>query len=244
MNFDIKDKVALVTGANRGIGKSIVESFIQHGASKVYAAVRDINSVDELTEAFGDRVVAVYLDLSKPETITELAKNTTDVQIVVNNAGVLAIASPLSDNAEESLRYELEINTFGLLRIARAFTPILEKNGKGALVQLNSVASIKNFTGLTTYSASKAATYSITQGLKEELAERGISVLSVHPGPIATSMAEKGGMIEVAEPTSVVSEGIVNYLKQGKFHLFPDTMAKEFENAYTSFAQNVVEAVN
>jgi len=243
MSFDIKGKVALVTGANRGIGKSIVESFIKHGASKVYAAVRDTNSVSELIETFGDRVIAVHLDLSKPETIAELAKNAGDVQIVVNNAGVLAMASPLSENAEDALAYELEINTFGLLRIARAFTPILEKNGSGALVQLNSVASIKNFTALTTYSASKAATYSITQGLKEELAEKDISVLSVHPGPIATSMAETGGMIEIAEPTSVVSEGIVSYLKQGKFHLFPDSMAKEFESAYAGFAQNVVEAV-
>ena len=244
MSFDIKGKVALVTGANRGIGKSIVESFINHGASKVYAAVRDINSVSELIENFGDRVIAIHLDLSKPETITELAKQTTDVQVVVNNAGALAMASPLGENAEESLRYELEINTFGLLRMARAFAPILEKNGKGALVQLNSVASIKNFTDLTTYSASKAATYSITQGLKEEFNGKGITVLSVHPGPIATSMAETAGMIEIAEPTSVVSEGIVSYLKQGKFHLFPDTMAKEFEQAYSSFAQNVVEAVN
>ena len=243
MSFDIKGKIALVTGANRGIGKSIVESFIKHGASKVYAAVRDINSVKELTDSFGDRVIPVYLDLSKPETIGQLAKNTTDVQIVVNNAGVLALASPQSDNAEEALRYELEINTFGLLRVARAFSPILEKNGQGALVQLNSVASIKNFTALTTYSASKAATYSITQGLKDELAEKGISVLSVHPGPIATNMAETGGMLEIAEPTSVVSEGIVSHLKQGKFHLFPDSMAKEFEGAYAGFAENVVEAV-
>lgn len=111
-------------------------------------------------------------------------------------------------------------------------------------MQLNSVASIKNFKDLTTYSASKAATYSITQGLKEELAKKGISVLSVHPGPIATDMAVTGGMMDIAEPTSVVSEGIVSYLKQGKFHLFPDTMAKEFETAYASYAENVVEAVS
>ena len=244
MSFDIKGKVALVTGANRGIGKSIVESFIKHGASKVYAAVRDINSVRDLKDTFGERVIPVYLDLNKPETITAMASTATDVQVVVNNAGVLAVASPLSENAEQALSHELEINTFGLLRIAKAFAPILEKNGEGALVQLNSVASIKNFKEVTTYSASKAAAYSITQGLKEEFAEKGITVLSVHPGPIATGMAENAGMLEIAEPTSVVSEGIVSHLKQGKFHLFPDTVAKEFESAYTDYAQNVVEAVS
>ena len=241
MSFSIKDKVALITGANRGIGRSIVESFLKHGARKVYAGVRDINTTNDLKATYGDRFVGLHLDLAKPETITDLAKAAPDVQVVVNNAGVLAMASALSDNAEQALRYELEINTFGLLRIARAFTPILENNGPGAFVQLNSVASIKNFKDLTTYSASKAATYSITQGLKEELAEKGIAVLSVHPGPIATDMAITGGMMDIAEPSSIVAEGIVSHLNEGKFHLFPDTMAKEFETAYASFAENIIE---
>jgi NADP-dependent 3-hydroxy acid dehydrogenase YdfG len=113
-------------------------------------AVRDINSVSALKDAFGERVVAVYLDLNKPETITEMALIATDVQVIVNNAGVLALASPLSENAEQALKHEFEINTFGLLRIARAFAPILEKNGESALVQLNSVASRKNFKDVTT----------------------------------------------------------------------------------------------
>jgi len=242
MNFDIQDKVALVTGANRGIGKAIVESLISHGASKVYAAVRNLDSVTELVSKYGDKLTPIYVDISKPETITELADSAKDVQLVVNNAGILRNANPLSGNVEEAFKEELTVNTFGLIRVARAFTSILEKNKPSALVQLNSVASIKNFTDFTTYSASKAATYSITQGLRDVLKPKGVAVLSVHPGPIATDMADDAGFTEVAEPASVVSEGIVNALKNGDFHLFPDAMARDVQGVYQTFASNVIEA--
>ncbi len=242
MSFDIQNKVALITGANRGIGKSIVESFIKHGAKKVYLAVRELDKTAELVTEFGDLVVPVYVDLAKPESIIELAKVATDVQIVVNNAGILKLANPLSDDVEEVFNQELTINTFGLIRMAKAFVPVLEKNGEGAFVQLNSVASVRNFVDFTTYSASKAAAYSITQGLRDSVADKGITVLSVHPGPISTDMANNAGMGEIAEPPSLVSEGIVNALKAGDFHLFPDSKAQSIWEAYQSFASSVIEA--
>lgn len=242
MSFDLTDKIALVTGANRGIGKAIVDAFITQGAQKVYLAVRNPDSTAELVKTYGDKVVPLYVDISKPESIKALANQAKDVQVVVNNAGVLEVADPLSDNVEEAFAKELNVNTFGLLRMAKAFIPILESNGGGAFIQLNSVASIKNFGPFTTYSASKAASYSITQGLKDILAPKNIQVLSVHPGPIATEMANKAGMGEVAESASSVSEGIIGALKAGAFHLFPDTVAKRFEAAYKSYAENVIEA--
>ncbi len=242
MSFDIEGKIALVTGANRGIGKSIVESFIEHGAKKVYLAVRDLESTTELVAKFANRVVPVYIDLTKPESITKLAKVATDVQIVVNNAGILKLANPLSDDVEEVFNQELTINTFGLIRMAKAFVPVLEKNAGGAFVQLNSVASVRNFVDFTTYSASKAAAYSITQGLRDSVVDKGITVLSVHPGPIATDMAINAGMGDMAEPASLVSEGIVNALKAGDFHLFPDSIAQNIWEAYQSFASSVIEA--
>ena len=242
MNFELTNKIALVTGANRGIGKAIVESFIAHGASKVYLAVRNLDSTKELLEKYGDKVVPLTVDMSQAGSIAKLATQAIDVNIVVNNAGVLELATPLSDNAEEALLKEFTVNTLGLLRIGKAFTPILESNGGGAFVQLNSVASINNFLDLTTYSASKAAAYSITQGLKESLGPKNIQVLSVHPGPISTDMAVQAGMEEMGEPTSVVSEGIVSSLKAGDFHLFPDTMAKQFGEAYQFYAENIIEA--
>ncbi|MEO1070470.1 MAG: SDR family oxidoreductase [Cyanobacteria bacterium J06638_6] len=242
MTFDVNGKVALVTGANRGIGKAIAESLLQHGATKVYAAVRNLDSAKALVDAYGDRVVPIHLNLAQPDTIAQAAQTASDVELVVNNAGVLKNAGPLAENAIDELQFEVEMNVFGLMRIAQAFAPVLKANGGGAFVQLNSVASMKSFADFATYGASKAAAYSITQALREKLGEQGTAVVSVHPGPIATDMAQDAGLAEIAEPPSVVSEGVVTALKDGKFHLFPDTMAKQIGGVYEGFATNIVEA--
>ncbi len=241
INYDIKGKIALVTGANRGIGKAIVESFLNNGATKVYAAVRNLDSAAPLVEKYGDKVIPVQMDLTKPETLTAAAETMRDVQVVVNNAGVLRSSTPLSNDAIESLEFEMKINVYGLIRMAQAFSPILKANGGGAFVQLNSVASLKCFSNFATYSASKAAAYSITQALHELLGQQGTTVLSVHPGPIATDMADAAGFTEIAEPPSLVAEGIVGALKTGNFHLFPDSMAKQIGNAYQSFSEKIIE---
>jgi short-subunit dehydrogenase len=142
----------------------------------------------------------------------------------------------------EALDREMQVNVYGLMRMAQAFAPVLKANGGGVFVQINSVASMKNFAGFATYSASKAAAYSMTQGLRDVLAEQGTAVISVHPGPIATDMAEKAGLGEIAEPPSVVPEAIIAALESGEFHVFPDTMAKQIGRAYHSFARDIVEA--
>lgn len=241
-HYDIKGKIALITGANRGIGKTIVETFLNNGAEKVYAAVRNLGTASPLVQEYGERVVPVQLDLGEPRTIAAAAKTAKDVQVVVNNAGVLRSSTPLADDAIDSLDFEMKINVFGLIRMAQAFAPVLKENGGGAFVQLNSVVSVKCFANFSTYCASKAAAYSITQALRELLGQQGTFVLSVHPGPIATDMADTAGMMEMAEPPSLVAEGIVAALKAGDFHLFPDSFAKQVGSAYQSFAENIVEA--
>ncbi len=243
MSVDIKGKIALVTGANRGIGKAIVESFIEHGAAKVYLAVRNLESTNELTATYAEKVVPVKVDMADAESIKQLASVATDVDVVVNNAGVLEKADILSTNIEQALDYEMTVNVLGLIRIAQVFVPILEQKSNSAFVQLNSVASIKNFGDFTSYSASKAAAFTFTQGLRERLLGSNIAVLSVHPGPIATDMVAQTGVkeiAEIAEPTSVVSEAIVDALKTGQFLLFPDTMAKQFEQGFSSYAENFI----
>lgn len=241
MKFDVKGKIAFVTGSNRGIGKAIVDSLLQAGVAKVYAAVREPMSVADLVTSSGGRVVAVVCDLSRPETITAAAEIAHDAQLIINNAGVLRVANPLADDAIVALDYEIDINVKGLIRVAQAFAPILAANGGGALVQLNSVASLKNFADFATYSASKAASYSITQGLREKLGEQGTLVVSVHPGPIATDMANSAGLGEIAEPPSLVADAIIEALENGEFHVFPDSMAKSLWLAYESFAKSVIE---
>ena len=237
----VKNSVVLVTGANRGIGKSIVEEFLQGGARKVYAAARNLESLNPLISQYPEQVVPVHIDLNKPETIETAAKLARDVEIVVNNAGMFKAADLLSAESVTALQTEMEVNVYGLMRVAQAFAPILKVNGGGALVQLNSVASIKNFANLATYSASKAASYSITQALRDVLKDQGTRVVSVHPGPIATDMAADAGFGDMAEPTELVPQAIIAALAANDFHSFPDTMAKQIGAAYQDFASNIVE---
>ena len=241
MGIDVEGQVVLVTGANRGIGRAIVESLLAKGASKVYGAVRSPESLVELQDKSGDRLVAVELDLTKPDTITAAAESAGDVQIVINNAGVLRLANALSATAEEDLRFEFETNVVGLLRMASAFAPILKANGGGAFVQLNSVVSLKAFPQFATYSASKAAAYSLTQSLKSTLGEQGTEVVSVHPGPILTDMGDDAGLTEIAEPPELVATAIIDALANDSFHAFAGTLAGQIGEAYQSFAAGVVE---
>ncbi|MCC9654281.1 SDR family oxidoreductase [Rhodopirellula halodulae] len=240
MGFDIKDKVVLVTGANRGIGKAILEEALTRGASKVYAAVRRLESAEDLVAEHGDKVVAVHLDLDDPQSIVDAAKTATDVDVVVNNAGVLRLQKALESDAIETLQFELNANVYGLMRVAQAFAPSLKSNGGGALVQLNSVASVKAFPDFSTYSASKAASYSITQSLRESLKEQNTQVVSVHPGPIDTDMGSDAGFDEAASP-QLVATSIFDAIAEERFHVWPDPMAEQINSAYQSFAEQVVE---
>ena len=242
MSYDVRDKTILVTGANRGIGKAITNTLLKHGAGKIYAAVRRPASADSLVKSHGDKVVPLQFDLTQPNTIKAAADTASDVTLVINNAGVLRTATAFSDDAIEALQFEMEANVYGLIHVAQAFAPVLKANGGGALVQLNSVVSLKCFPQFTTYCASKAAAYSLTQGLRAHLSEQDTAVVSVHPGPIATDMGNAAGLSEIAEPPELVGEAIVAALKAGDFHVFPDSMSKQIGEAYQSFAENVVEA--
>tara|TARA_B100000686_G_scaffold57111_1_gene61318 strand:+ start:9719 stop:10465 length:747 start_codon:yes stop_codon:yes gene_type:complete len=242
IRYEIKNKIALITGANRGIGKKITETFLQKGANKVYAAVRNTDTVIPLIEQYGKRVEAINIDLEKPETIIEASHRVKDVEVVVNNAGVNTRSTPLDNCAIDSLNYELEINVNGLIRMAQSFSPALKENGGGVFIQINSIASIKNFVPIATYSASKAAAYSITQSLREMLNEQGTFVMSVHPGPIATDMiADAPDIIKIAESPQVVADSIIAGLNNGDFHVFPDKMAREIKESYQNFSENIIE---
>jgi NAD(P)-dependent dehydrogenase (short-subunit alcohol dehydrogenase family) len=248
---DLKDKVVLVTGANRGIGKAFVEAFLAHGASKVYAAVRDVDSVGPAFDAdllSSGRVVPILMDLGRPETVFEAAASlATDVDVVVNNAGILSRTSPLDVDAVDRLMEEMTVNVYGLMHVARAFAPILEgRQGGGVLVQVNSVASLRcGVADVSTYSASKAAAFSLTQALRQQLASRKVTVVSVHPGPIATDMlSDLPELARVAEPPRNVAEAVIQALEgEGPvpFLVFPDEKARQLGLAYQDYAKRVIE---
>lgn len=241
MAFDVKSKKVLVTGANRGIGKVILAEALNRGATMVYAAVRNLDSAKSLVAEHGDRVVPVHLDLDDADSISAAAKTASDVDVVVNNAGVLRQKAALDADAIEALQFEMNANVYGLMRVAQVFAPVLKTNGGGAFVQLNSVASVKTFSNMATYCASKAASYSITQGLRDSLREQGTHVVSVHPGPIETDMGRDAGFEDIAASPSLVAIAVFDAIAEGRFHAWPDPMAQQVGTAYQSFAEKVVE---
>ncbi len=241
MAIDPQGKTVLITGANRGIGLAFAEAFLAAGVTKLYATARKPGAVQPLIDKHGDKVVALALDLTDEASVNAAAQAASDVDIVVNNGGVLTQGDYASGDVFKNLDFEIDVNVKGLLRVARAFAPVLKANGGGALVQLNSVASLRNFAGFTTYCASKAASYSITQGLHDLLAEQGTEVVSVHPGPIATDMADDAGFGDGSPPPSVVADALIAALKAGEFHCFPDEMAEQIWAGYEGFGRAVVE---
>ncbi|MGE9270723.1 MAG: SDR family oxidoreductase [Verrucomicrobiales bacterium] len=236
MANQVTDQIALVTGANRGIGKTIVDALLEKGIKKVYATARDPETID----TSDPRVVPLPLDLTKAESVAAAAEQAQDVEIVINNGGVLRVSNPLEASAFEDLEFEMNVNVLGLIRMAQSFAPILKANGGGALVQLNSIASLKAFGSFSTYSASKAAAYSITQSLGQVLKEQGTQIVSVHPGPIDTDMA-KTAQFEHSECPTIVASSIIDALVHGHLHTFPDAMARQLREPYLPFAENVVE---
>src|SRR3954469_14560092 len=175
--MDIEGAVALVTGANRGLGRAFAEGLLEAGAAKVYAGVRDPATVTD------PNLIPIRLDVTDAEQVQAAALELRDVNLVINNAGVATATPPLSASIEDARR-ELEVNYLGLLRVAQAFAPQL---AHGALVNMLSVASFRPLVSLSTYAASKAAAWSITSALREEMTDT--LVVAVHAGFIDTEMA-------------------------------------------------------
>lgn len=221
----LNDSIALVTGANRGIGRAFLEALLEAGAKKVYAGARDVATLDDLVAGDHRRVVPVALDVTDPRQIEAAADLARDVTLLVNNAGVAGFAGLLSADSLAAARAEMEVNYFGALAMIRAFAPILKANGGGAVVNLGSIASHVNFPLLGSYSASKAAAHSLTQGVRAELAAQGTRVIGVYPGPVDTDMAK--GFDAPKVPPGRIAEAALRALSEGTEDVFPDPMATE-----------------
>ena len=181
--MDISGTTALVTGANRGLGRAIAEELLDRGAKTVYAAVRDPGSVTD------ERLTPIHLDVTDPDSVFAAAQVATDVELVVNNAGIAGSGSVLAPQGVESLRRQLETNAIGPLHVIRAFAPYLEANGGGAVVNVLSVLSWVTMAPTSGYSASKAAAWSLTNAARGELRAQGTQVVGVHVGYLDTDMA-------------------------------------------------------
>jgi NAD(P)-dependent dehydrogenase (short-subunit alcohol dehydrogenase family) len=186
--MDIKSSVALVTGANRGLGKSFVEALLAQGAAKVYAAARQLSPGDTW-QGNDPRVIPVKLDVTSPEEVGAVAARCTDLTLLVNNAGAMLSTPMLKDGSDAALRREMEVNVYGLLALTRAFAPILAKNGGGAIVNMLSVVSWFTVAFNATYCATKHAALVVSDASRIELKSQGTQVVGVYVGFIDTDMA-------------------------------------------------------
>lgn len=181
--MQIAGSVALVTGANRGLGRVYARELLSRGAAKVYGAARDAAAVT------GPGVTPIALDITDPDRVSQVAQECADVSLLINNAGVMKASTFLGAPNLDNARLEMETNYFGTLSMCRAFAPVLKANGGGAIVNMLSITSFYTNPFTASYGASKAAGWSLTNGVRLELHHQGTLVVAVHAGFIDTDMA-------------------------------------------------------
>jgi NAD(P)-dependent dehydrogenase (short-subunit alcohol dehydrogenase family) len=214
----ISGSVALVTGANRGLGRALARALTERGAGTVYAGARDPGTVT------GPGLVPVRLDITDPADVAAVAARCGDVTLLINNAGVFHGGPLLGPATLDEARHEMETNYFGTLALSRAFAPILGANGGGALVNVLSVLSHVSAPGMGSYAASKSAAWSLTNGVRLELAPQGTQVVGVHVGFMDTDMAA-GVTQPKARPEDVAAQ-VLDAVEAGRQEAFADEVSQ------------------
>ena len=220
--MEIRDATALVTGANRGIGRALVGALLHAGVKTVYAASRAPGNLEATLALDPKRVRPVVLDVTNRDQVAALPARLTDVTLLVNNAAVLHFGGIL-DVPLDTLMAELDTNFYGKLVMARAFAPVIERNGGGAIVNMLTLVALASMPGLSVYNASKAAAWSMTQSLRASLAGKGVAVHGVFPGAVDTDMLA-GVEMPKAAPEDVAA-AIVAGVAANQEDIFPDAMS-------------------
>ena len=215
----IADSTVLITGANRGIGLAFAQAFLARGARKVYAGARDPSRVTL------PGVTPVRLDVTSPEEVEAAALQAHDATIVVNNAGIASFGSFLADDAEAVLRRHLETNVLGMLRVSRAFAPVLARHVGSALLNVASVASWISNPLLANYAVSKAAAWSLSNGLRHDLLAQNTQVLTLHMGFVDTDLT-RGVEMPKATPEAIVAQAL-DALEAGAQEVLADDLTRQ-----------------
>jgi NAD(P)-dependent dehydrogenase (short-subunit alcohol dehydrogenase family) len=232
MAHAIVDKTVLVTGANRGLGRALVDEALRRGAKRVYAASRQALAVPD------ERVTVLTLDVTNRPQIEETVDRVGSLDILINNAGV-SVPDDLSDRS--AFERHLAVNLYGPLDVTQAFFPLLA-GSHGAVVNVVSLGAVAAVPVLPAYSASKAAAFSVTQSLRALLAGRGVSVYAVLPGPIDTDMV-RALDIPKTSPEDV-ARAILAGLERGEEDIFPDRMSQLFAEGWRAGVTKELERQN
>ena len=196
--------VALVTGANRGVGEALVRALLARDAARIYAAARHLADLPDFNDP---RITPIELDVTQPAQWANAARRATDLTVLINNAGLSTFPTTLAaPGIEATLRAELEVNLFGILHSHLAFAETLGRNGGGAIVNILSAAALMNVPHLSTYSITKAAAYSLTQAIRASTAARGTLVTAAILGSVDTRMARNVPVgVQKAAPDAIAA---------------------------------------
>lgn len=232
MSLTIVNKTVLVTGANRGLGRALVDEALRRGAKRVYAASRRPMVLPD------QRVTPLILDVTDQAQIQEAADGVESLDVLINNAGV-SVADDLSDRS--AFEQHLAVNLYGTLDVTRAFLPLLTRS-RGAVVNIVSLGAVAAVPVLPAYSVSKAASLSLTQSLRALLAGRGVSVYAVMPGPIDTDMVRDLAIPKT--PPQDVARGTLDGVERGEEEIFPDPMSQSLADGWRAGVAKEFERQN
>jgi NAD(P)-dependent dehydrogenase (short-subunit alcohol dehydrogenase family) len=232
--LQVQGRVALVTGANRGIGWALVHALLERGARKVYATARRPETLTELVAANEERLVALRLDVTNAGDVEQAAAKADDTDLLINNAAVVSHTfGSFEDPAWlDAARQEFETNVLGTLRVSQAFAPVLARNGGGTIANIGSVAGLVGMPPVLTYSSSKAALHSLTQSTRQLLRGQATFVAGVYPGPVDTEMAAQFTIPKTSAES--VAQAILDGLEQGLEEIYPDPFALEHGATYAT----------
>jgi len=211
---------ALVTGANRGLGRAFVEALRGAGGSKIYAAARSVSGMT--TDGI---VEPLQLDITKANEVAGAAARCAGVDLLINNAGVARFTPALGASSMDDARLEMETNYFGTLAMCRAFAPVLKQNGGGALVNMLSVVSFFNVPMQGSYCASKAAAWSLTKAVRFELHGQGTRVIGVYAGYIDTDMT--AGVSAPKTSAADIAAGVIEGIEAGHEDILADQRSRD-----------------
>ena len=227
--MNIMDKTVLITGANRGIGKALVDEALRRGGKKVYAGMRSpVQHPDK-------RVTPLTLDVTSASQIQQAVGAVNALDVLINNAGI-AIYDDLSNL--DALEQTFAVNFLGLLKVTNAFLPLL-KRSKGAVVNNLSLAGLAPLPIIPSYSSSKAAALNLTQSLRALLAAQGVTVHAVILGPVDTDMNRGFNIPKVS--TESAATGIFDGLEKGEEEIFPDPASQSIAEAWRSGVSKALE---
>ncbi|WP_328997547.1 SDR family NAD(P)-dependent oxidoreductase [Kribbella sp. NBC_00709] len=227
--MNIENTAVLVTGANRGIGKALVEDALKRGAKRVYAGTRrPLTHPDQ-------RVTPITLDVTDAAQIRAAVESVESLDVLINNAG-LGLYADLSDRA--ALEQHLAVNLFGTYDVTHAFLPLLTRSG-GAIVNVLSLASLAAVPLDPTYSVSKAAAFSLTQSFRTAFAGQGVTAHAALAGPVDTDMGPRAD-IPKASPESV-ARAILDGIENGDEEIFPDPFSEPVAEGWRNGTSKALE---